>query len=72
MRRRLERLGLWQPRFGSARTLDEARVAAARVGFPLVIKPSDSGGQRGVFKLESQADLEDAFPEALALSRGGE
>ena len=72
MRRRLEAAGIPQPGFGSARTLDEALAAAETVGFPLVIKPADSGGQRGVFRLESEADLRDAFAESIALSRGGE
>ena len=72
MRRRLKRAGVPQPRFGSARTLAEARAAAEHVGFPLVIKPADSGGQRGVFRLDSADDLADTFPESLALSRGGE
>ena len=72
MRRRLEAAGLWQPRFGSARTLEDAVAAGATVGFPSVIKPADSGGQRGVFKLESQADLEARFLDALAASPGGE
>jgi biotin carboxylase len=72
MRRRLEAGGLPQPRFGSARTIDEAREAVAHVGFPNVIKPADSGGQRGVFRLESVADLEARFDETLALSHKGE
>jgi biotin carboxylase len=72
MRRRLEAAGIPQPGFGSARTLEEALAVARSVGFPLVIKPSDSGGQRGVFRLENEAGLEAAFPESLALSRGGE
>jgi biotin carboxylase len=72
MRRRLERAGIPQPRFGSARTLEEARAAVEHVGFPLVIKPADSGGQRGVFRLDSLDQLGDAFPESLALSRGRE
>src|SRR5205085_11636667 len=53
MRRRLEAAGVPQPRFGSARTIEEARDAVAHVGFPNVIKPADSGGQRGVFRLET-------------------
>jgi biotin carboxylase len=72
MRRRLDAAGVPQPRFGSARTLDEAHAAAEHVGFPLVIKPSDSGGQRGVFRIDSMADLEAKFDESLAPSRGGE
>jgi biotin carboxylase len=72
MRRRLEAGGLPQPRFGSARTIEEARDAVAHVGFPNVIKPADSGGQRGVFRLESVDDLEAKFDETLALSHRGE
>ena len=72
MRRRLEAAGIPQPRFGSARTIEEAREAVAHVGFPSVIKPADSGGQRGVFRLASAGDLEARFDEALALSHRGE
>ena len=72
MRRRLERAGIPQPRFGSGRTLEEARAATEHVGFPLVIKPADSGGQRGVFRLDSVDELADAFPRSLDLSRTGE
>jgi biotin carboxylase len=72
MRRRLEHAGIPQPRFGSARTLEEARVAIEHVGFPCVVKPADSGGQRGVFRLESAAELEERFGASLELSRGGE
>ena len=72
MRRRLAEAGMPQPRFGSARSLDEARAAATEVGFPCVIKPADSGGQRGVCRLESQADLDARFEEALQESPSGE
>jgi biotin carboxylase len=50
----------------------EARETVAHVGFPNVIKPVDSGGQRGVFQLESVDDLEARFDAALALSHRGE
>ena len=72
MRRRLDAAGIPQPRFGSARTIEEAREAVAHVGFPNVIKPADSGGQRGVFRLESAGDLEARFDETVALSHRGE
>jgi biotin carboxylase len=72
MRRRLARAGIPQPRYGSARTLDEARAAVAHVGFPCVLKPADSGGQRGVFRLDSGEELEARFAEAIAFSRSGE
>jgi biotin carboxylase len=72
MRRRLERAGVPQPRYGSAQTAEDAVTAAEHVRYPLVIKPADSGGQRGVFRIESDEELVDRFPESLELSRGRE
>ena len=72
MRRRLEEAGVPQPRFGPARTLGEALVAAQAVGFPAVIKPADSGGQRGVARLDSVAGVEARFEDALRESPTGE
>ena len=69
MRRRLAELGIAQPRFAAVRTLAEARVAAARVGFPTVLKPVDSGGQRAIFRLDSLDDLERHLHAALAESQ---
>jgi biotin carboxylase len=71
MRRRLEAAGIPQPRFASAHDIDEARAAVEHVGFPLVIKPADSGGQRGVFRLDSADQLDELFPLSLELSRTG-
>ena len=68
MRRLLAEAGVPQPRFAAVRTLDEARRAAQTVGFPSVLKPADSGGQRGVFRLESADDLERHLHAALAES----
>jgi biotin carboxylase len=68
MRRLLADAGVPQPRYAAVRTLDEARRAARTVGFPSVLKPADSGGQRGVFRLESAGDLERHLHAALAES----
>ena len=68
MRRLFADAGVPQPRFAAVRTLDEARRAARTVGFPSVLKPADSGGQRGVFRLESAGDLERHLHAALAES----
>jgi biotin carboxylase len=72
MRRRLALAGLPQPAYGSARTVEEARAVAEEVGFPAVLKPADSGGQRGVFRLESVAELEASFDAACSESATGE
>jgi biotin carboxylase len=68
MRRTLADAGLPQPRFAAARTMHEAHAAAEVVGFPAVLKPADSGGQRGVFQLESIDDIERHLHAALAES----
>jgi biotin carboxylase len=68
MRRRLAEAGVPQPRFAAVRTLSETRRGAAEVGFPAVLKPADSGGQRGVFRVESLDDVDRHLHEALAAS----
>jgi biotin carboxylase len=72
MRRRLAERGIPQPRFAAARGLLEARAAGETVGFPAVLKPADSGGQRGLFRLESLDGLDAHLHAALAESAGGE
>jgi biotin carboxylase len=72
MRRRFAERGVPQPRFAAARGLVDARAAAGTVGFPAVLKPADSGGQRGLFRLESVDDLDAHLHAALAESAGGE
>jgi len=72
MRRVLADAGVPQPRFAAARDLRTARAAAQMVGFPAVLKPADSGGQRGIFRLESMDDLEANLHVALHESASGE
>jgi biotin carboxylase len=72
MRRRLAEGGVPQPQFAAIRAWREAAAAADTVGFPAVLKPADSGGQRGLFLLRSFADLERHFHAALAESPSGE
>jgi biotin carboxylase len=72
MRRRFADAGVPQPRFSAVRTIGETRRAADEVGFPAVLKPADSGGQRGVFRVESLDDLHAHLHEALIASPSGE
>ncbi len=72
MRARLADAGVPQPRFAAVRSLSERRRAADEVGFPAVLKPADSGGQRGVFRVESIDDIDAHLHEALAASPSGE
>jgi biotin carboxylase len=68
MRRRLADAGVPQPRFAALRHVREVRAAAAAVGFPAVLKPADSAGQRGLFLVASVDDVERHLHAALAQS----
>lgn len=68
MRTRLAEAGVPQPRYAAVRSIHEAHAALDTVGLPAVLKPADSGGQRGVFRIESMQDLEAHLHAALSES----
>ena len=61
-------LGIPQPPGGTARTLDEARAVAARVGYPLLVRPSYVLGGRAMQIVYD----DDALAGALAALAGSE
>jgi biotin carboxylase len=68
MRRAFAEEGVPQPPFAAVRSLGEGRRALGTVGLPAVLKPADSGGQRGIFRIESEDDLDRHLHAALAES----
>ncbi len=52
-----------------ARSAEEARAFAAREGYPLILKPRDSAGAAGTYRVDTQAELEQAIA-ASGLDRG--
>ncbi len=68
MRRLFADHGVPQPRFAAVHGLHDSHVAAETVGFPAVLKPANSGGQRGLYRLESLDDLDAHLHSALAES----
>jgi len=72
MRRRLAEAGIAQPRSRVIRASDDVEAALAALTMPLVLKPTDSGGQRGLFMVESAAEIHARLDETLALSRSGQ
>jgi len=72
MRRLLAERGVPQPEFAALRSIAERRAALEAVRVPAVLKPADSGGQRGVFQIASLDDLDAHLHTALSESATGE
>ena len=69
----LSAAGLPVPRAEVVETEDEAAAAAARLGFPVVVKPLDGNHGRGVgLNLLDEAAVRSHFAEAKRQSRGGD
>jgi len=68
MRRVFAEHGVPQPEFAAIRRVAETRAAARTVGFPAVLKPADSAGQRGIFVVRSLEELQDRLALTLAAS----
>lgn len=62
MKERIAAAGLRVPAAFRCHTVDEARAAAERIGYPLIIKPIDGAGSANTYRLESNAELERVLP----------
>jgi len=60
--------GLGVPAFAPCISMGEASAFARAHGFPVVVKPSRGWGQRGVARVETEAELMVAFEDARAHS----
>jgi biotin carboxylase len=70
-RERFAEAGVPQPESRLCKSRDEARAAAADLGFPCVVKAPDRQGQRGLTLVEDDAELGAAVDDALTASRAG-
>ena len=66
----LQRLGLKQPANGIARTMDQARSEAGKVGFPVLVRPSYVLGGRAMEICYDQAQLEQFVAAAFVVAQG--
>ena len=71
MRQYCEKIGVPVPKHFQAASITEAYEAAKQLCFPLVVKPVDSQGSRGVSKVNNPHELEGKFQSALAKSACG-
>jgi len=64
----LDKLGLKQPRSGTARSLDEAIIVAKEIGFPLMVRPSYVLGGRAMEIVYDEKSLKDYMERAVKAS----
>ncbi|BBC72755.1 carbamoyl phosphate synthase large subunit [Altererythrobacter sp. B11] len=62
------KLGLEQPQNGIARSRDEAAAVAARIGYPVLLRPSYVLGGRAMEIVDSEAQLDDYIATAVNVS----
>ncbi len=61
----LTKLDLRAPEWGIARSLDEAREQAARIGYPVMVRPSYVLGGRAMERIYDPQELEEYFQRVL-------
>jgi carbamoyl-phosphate synthase large subunit len=66
----LHRVGLRQPANGIARTMDQARAEAARIGYPNLVRPSFVLGGRAMEICYDQSQLDHFVAAAFIASQG--
>ncbi len=71
MRECFAEVGVPQPAFGSAGSHADLLTLADDVGYPAVIKPADSSGQRGIALVHTADDVRAWADEAFAASSTG-
>nr|WP_298927663.1 carbamoyl-phosphate synthase large subunit [uncultured Erythrobacter sp.] len=64
----VDQLGLKQPENGIAYTRDEAAAVAARIGYPVLLRPSFVLGGRAMEIVDSEAQLDDYIKTAVNVS----
>lgn len=52
-------------------SVEEAREVASKQGYPVILKPADNSGSRGVIKCDSAEDIEAAYQFAYSFSTCG-
>jgi biotin carboxylase len=66
-----EKSGMLNAKFQTVASLSEAEAAILNIGYPAILKPSDSAGSHNIFKLNSHQDLINAMDCLNNSHRGG-
>ena len=65
----LKRLGIAHPKTESVKNVDEAKAAAAEIGYPVVVKPIRGFGGLGIRTVQNSNEIERAFFEVSLVSK---
>jgi len=71
MKQAFQRTGVPSASFGVFTAVAPARDYAAELGYPVMVKPPDSSGSRGVIRVDDPTGLVAAWREAATHSRSG-
>ncbi len=72
MKEKLRAAGVNVPLFARIANLADLKAFIAKAGFPIVIKPVDNSGARGVQRLTAEMDIATAFEYSRGFAYGGE
>src|SRR5882757_463027 len=72
MKEKLREAGVNVPLFARISALDDLKAFVAKAGFPIVIKPVDNSGARGVQRLTQDMDIAQAFDYSRGFAYSGE
>ena len=64
----LTELDIPAPQWGTARTIEDAREAAKRIGYPLLVRPSYVLGGRAMLIAHDESALEETMQKAMAVA----
>lgn len=72
MKEKLHQAGVNVPLFARISTLNDLKAFIAKAGYPIVIKPVDNSGARGVQRLTAGMDIAQAFDYSRGFAYSGE
>jgi biotin carboxylase len=71
MRKLFQLMGINDIPFADSRSVEEAKAFALKIGYPIIIKSSDTGGQVGLYKIENEQHMTQVFEVAKSQSLDG-
>jgi carbamoyl-phosphate synthase large subunit len=72
LRRCMEERGIQVPKYSVVKSISEIDCINNKINYPIVIKPVDSGGSRGVVKIHNEIEFRKSFYDTMKYSDVGE